>query len=188
MAEFGTTDYPWITEEHPVRRSYPLDQLTPAETTRLYTNGWLVAVAVVPESIAVGNANPRDVPVGIFVNREDGTTESALVDVTPKQLVRLPVANVLTYSGGTPDTFAATVSNGVEVYLDNSAALGDTTSLSLSPLNDAGDANPLWGRTSYSFTYGELPDTPMGNATITTAYPVTAGATLTIVSLTLEMK
>jgi len=69
----------------------------------------------------------------------------AQVNIAKGFVVRQYVANILTYNGGNPNTWAAALNVGMPVYVDDSADLSSGVTLSLSPLNSAGSANPLAG-------------------------------------------
>jgi len=102
--------------------------------------------------VAVGtrlaaDGRPRNV-TGVVVNVEPGlTTPTARVtlNIADGMVVLNYVANVLTYAAGVPATFEQTPVIGQPVYVDDSDDLGEGVTLSMSPLNDAGIANPLAG-------------------------------------------
>lgn len=79
------------------------------------------------------------------------TTATGLVRVNIADgfIVRNYVANVLTYSGVTPATFEQAPVIGQPVYVDDSAALGEGVTLSMSPLSGAGLRNPQAGVLMY---------------------------------------
>lgn len=71
------------------------------------------------------------------------------VNLAEKVCVKNYVANVLTYSGGSPQTFVTTFYIGMPVYVDDSTGLGLGTTLSVSNTNDDGASNPLAGYLHY---------------------------------------
>lgn len=98
--------------------------------------------------------------------------ELVQVNLAEKVVVRSYVANVLTYSGGNPNTWAATFAIGDPVYLDDSDGLSSGVTLSRSPLNSAGSANPLAGYLHYA--QDEYPDSTVGGPNTSSSWPVTA--------------
>jgi len=98
--------------------------------------------------------------------------ELVQVNLAEKVVVRAYVANVLTYSGGDPNTFAATFAIGDPVYLDDSDGLTSGVTLSRSPLNSAGSANPLAGYLHYH--QDEYPDSVVGGPNTASGWPKTA--------------
>lgn len=76
------------------------------------------------------------------------TMETNLVQVNVAEgfAAKAYVANVLTYDGAhDPATFDGSLAIGEPVYLDDSDALSAGVTLSRSPLNSFGEANPLAG-------------------------------------------
>jgi hypothetical protein len=72
-------------------------------------------------------------------------TDLVRVNIADGTIVRQYVANVLTYSGGTANTFETAPVPLQPVYVDDSDDLGEGVTLSMSPLNDAGVKNPQAG-------------------------------------------
>jgi hypothetical protein len=72
-------------------------------------------------------------------------TDRVELNVAPGAIVRQYVSNILTYSGEAPNTYEQTPVVGQPVYVDDSADLSAGVTLSMSPLNHAGLANPLAG-------------------------------------------
>lgn len=75
----------------------------------------------------------------------------ATLNMADKVCVKNYVANVLTYGGpdGAPLTFDGIMNVGDPVFVDDSDALSAGVTLSRSPLNASGDANPLAGYLFY---------------------------------------
>ena len=86
-------------------------------------------------------------------------------------IVRQFVSNILTYSGVTPATFETAPNIGMPVYVDDSAALSAGVTLSLSPLNSAGLANPQWG--SLFYCQDEYRDGEVGGPNAAVTWPPT---------------
>lgn len=85
---------------------------------------------------------------GVVVSYTPGLTVAtgiARVNIADGMIVRQYVHNVLTYSGAVPNTFETAPIPGQPVYVDDSNDLSEGVTLSMSPLNDAGVANPLAG-------------------------------------------
>lgn len=75
----------------------------------------------------------------------DSDSEQVVVIVQGGFISRQYVANVLTYSGGDPNTFEGAPNIGMPVYVDDSDGLSSGVCLSLSELNDDDVTNPLAG-------------------------------------------
>lgn len=78
---------------------------------------------------------------------DSGTaTDRVVVNIADGYIVRQYVSNILTYgSDGDPATFETAPVVGQPVYVDDSAALSNGVTVSLSPLNSAGVKNPMAG-------------------------------------------
>lgn len=74
----------------------------------------------------------------------DDDDEMAVIDFTHSMVYEHDVRNVLTYSGEAEDTFGA-INVGDPIYYDRSATMPAGVYLSTSPLDAAGDDNPLFG-------------------------------------------
>ncbi len=74
----------------------------------------------------------------------DAGDEVAIIDFTHSMVYNHTVRNVLTYDGGTENTFGV-INIGDPVYYDGSATMPPGTYLSTSPLDNLGAANPLFG-------------------------------------------
>lgn len=129
-------------------------------------------VALGAQTVADGRPNQ---PTGVVVSYES-VSGIVVVNLAPGQIVLQDVANVLTYAASVPDTFETSLNFGRAVYVDDSAGdLGVGTTLSLSPDNDAGLANPLagyiWRKQS------EIDDTGIGGGN-TDPFPITVANSL----------
>jgi len=74
----------------------------------------------------------------------DATNSVATVDFTCGMVYRQAIRNVATYAGNVENTWAA-YQFGAPVYYDRSSTMPATSHLSLSPLDNNGVANPLFG-------------------------------------------
>lgn len=88
---------------------------------------------------------------GVVVSCQNATagasaaTDKIQVNVACGVIVRQWVSNILTYSGGAPNTFEQTPQPGQPVYVDDSDDLSAGVTLSMSPNSTAGLDNPLAG-------------------------------------------
>jgi hypothetical protein len=120
------------------------------------------------------------VAIGAKANRPNnltgvvkGYTNDHLVtlNLADKVCTRNYVANVLTYSNGTPNTFDTSMAPGDPVYVDDSDSLASGVTLSRSPLNDDGAGNPLAGYLWYC--QDDFIDSGVGGLHATAGMPVT---------------
>jgi hypothetical protein len=95
-------------------------------------------------------------------------TDRVVLNIADGAIVRQYVSNILTYSGEAPDTYEQTPVVGQPVYVDDSADLGEGVTLSMSPLNHAGAANPLAGYLWYC--QDEIADGQVGGARATATF------------------
>jgi hypothetical protein len=91
---------------------------------------------------AKGN-RPRNL-TGVVVTYQSNN-DRAVLNLAEKVVVRAYVSNILTYSGGSGNTFDTSLAVGDPVYVDDSGPLSAGVTLSESPLNESGSANPLAG-------------------------------------------
>lgn len=95
-------------------------------------------------------------------------TDRVVLNIADGAIVRQYVSNILTYSGEAPNTFETTPVVGQPVYVDDSADLSEGVTLSMSPLNHAGLANPLAGYLWYC--QDEIADGQVGGARATATF------------------
>jgi hypothetical protein len=113
---------------------------------------------------------------GIVVDYENANR--VLVNVADCFITRQYVANVLTYSGASANSWSSSIDAGQCVYVDDSGALASGVTLSLAPTNASGSTNPKAGYVMYcqddyddsdfggaDQAGGGLPHTPSGTAT-----------------------
>lgn len=115
-------------------------------------------------------------PVGVSVSKNEAAD---LVQMNFAQgfMAKAYVANVLTYSNGSAATFDQSLDAFEPVYIDDSDDLDSGVTLSRSPLNDAGNNNPLAGYIMYD--QNEYADTLVGGPNATAGLPKTVANSLT---------
>lgn len=74
----------------------------------------------------------------------DATNSIAVIDFTHSMVYRFDVRTVLTYNAGNENTWQA-LNIGDTVYYDGSATMPAGVYLSVSPLDNTGAANPIFG-------------------------------------------
>jgi len=74
----------------------------------------------------------------------DADDEMAVIDFTHSMVYEHDVRNVLTYSEGAEVTWGA-IDIGDAIFYDRSSTMPANAKLSTSPLDEDGDANPLFG-------------------------------------------
>jgi len=117
---------------------------------------------------AIGpKADRPELVCGVLVSY-NATLDRGVLNIAPGFISRHYIANVLTYNAGTPNTWSGTLTAGQVVYVDDSDDLAAGVTLSLSPLNDAGAANPIAGVVWRC--QDEEPDADIGGAN-TDPYP-----------------
>lgn len=129
------------------------------------------------QAFACGStANRPHNPVGVSVSKNEA---ASLVQMNFAQgfMFKAYVANVLTYSNGTAATFDQSLEAFDPVYVDDSDDLDAGVTLSRSPLNDAGNANPQAGWIMYD--QDEYADALVGGPNATAGLPKTVANSLT---------
>lgn len=105
---------------------------------------------------------------GVVVSGTPGSTVAlsrVIVNIADGMIVKNWVANILTYAAGAAATFETAPVPGQPVYVDDSDDLGEGTTLSMSPLNDAGVKNPQAGVLWYC--QDEMADSGQGGPNVT---------------------
>ena len=97
--------------------------------------------------------------VGGTVLTIDASVSLAVVDMTCGMVYLQEVENTLTYNGGNPATWGP-INIGDRIYYDASATQPAGVKLSTSPLDQAGNANALFGTAVFS----ERVTYPLGGA------------------------
>lgn len=121
--------------------------------------------------LAVGPKASRPINLTGVVITYNATNDRAIVNLAEKYAVRAYVANVLTYSGGNPNTFDTSLAIGEPVYVDDSDTIAAGVTLSRSPLNSAGTVNPLAGYLFYD--QSEYDDSYVSGASAYRSWPIT---------------
>jgi len=95
--------------------------------------------------LAIGEKGNRPRNLTGVVITYQSNNDRAVMNLADKVIVRQYVNNVTSYTGGAVYTFNSTFSVGDPVYVDDSGPLSAGVTLSCSPLNESGSANPLAG-------------------------------------------
>lgn len=126
--------------------------------------------------IAIGGRTAADgrplnltgVVVSMNMSTLGTATDRVMVNIADGTIVRQYVANVLTYSGTTAQTFEQAPVVGQPVYVDDSQALSEGVTVSLSPLSGGGLRNPLAGYLWYC--QDEIADGQVGGSRSTSTF------------------
>ena len=110
---------------------------------------------------------------GTIINLHAGES-IAVVDIKTNKIYLHQVRNVLTYSGGAEATWGL-LNFGLPVYYDRSSTMPSGVHLSLSPLDENGNANPLFGHIVWKQT--EVPEPFQGDRDPYPLGSTTAGTT-----------
>jgi len=147
---------------------WPVDDRSESTTKDQLDDGLHPIVAI--GGIAEAGRGSALTGVVVSVNRSVlGTaTDRVILNVADNAIVRQYVSNILTYSGEAPNTYEQTPVVGQPVYVDDSADLSEGVTLSMSPLNHAGAANPLAGYLWYC--QDEIADGQVGGARATATF------------------
>ena len=113
---------------------------------------------------------------GVVVSYESAASLVQLAIATGL-VVKQYVANIATYSGGNPNTWVSSIKIGQPVWVDDSAALDDGVTLSMSGSSSASLNNPLAGYVFYD--QDEYYDSGIGGAGSAMSYPKTASGSST---------
>lgn len=104
--------------------------------------------------------------IGGAILSTDEADDVAVIDFTPGKIYKWQVRNVLTYSAGAENTFAA-LAIGARVYYDPSSTMPAGVHLSTSPLDEAGAANSYFGHV-VPMDEADMALYPKGGATAST--------------------
>ena len=126
--------------------------------------------------VAIGPTALRPINLTGVVISYESLNDRAILNLADKVVVRNYVANVLTYSQGAAATFDTSMAIGEPVYVDDSDDLAAGVTLSRSPLNEDGNANPLAGYLHYC--QDDYDDTGVGGADANVSYPRTCAESL----------
>lgn len=128
---------------------WPVDnRAVGAGTKDQLADGLHPVIAIGGQTAADGRPlNLTGVVVSCNISAAGTATDRIVVNIADGTIVRQYVANTLTYTGLSPATFEQAPVVGQPVYVDDSTTNGAAagTTLSMSPLNEAGTRNPLAG-------------------------------------------
>ena len=148
---------------------WPVDDRSGSGTKDQLAPGLHPVIAIGGRTAADGRPLNLTGVVVSYAGTGSGTaTDRVEVNIADGAIVRQYVANVLTYSGGTANTFETAPIVGQPVYVDDSDDLGEGVTLSMSPLNDADVRNPLAGYLWYC--QDEIADGLAGGARATSTF------------------
>ena len=139
---------------------WPVDDNSQSGTKDVLAAGLHPVLAVGGRTAADGR--PLNV-TGVVLTYTPGlTTALGIVElnIASGMIVRQYVSNILTWSGTTPASFEQAPVVGQPVYVEDSAALSEGVTLSMSPLNEAGLFNPRAGALWYC--QDEMANSEMG--------------------------
>lgn len=153
-ANVGENNYeqssgPYVNRQVMEPDCWPVDDNSGSGTKDQLAAGLHPVIAIGGRTAADGR--PLNM-TGTVIDYTAGLTTAtglARVNIADGFIVRNYVANVLTYSGVTPATFEQAPVVGQPVYVDDSAALGEGVTLSMSPLSGDGLRNPMAGVLMY---------------------------------------
>lgn len=184
-----TEEADWQQSSGPIiSRDYHVSDLWPVgahgardgSAKDLLEDGLHPVVAIGPNTAQGVKANrPINLTGVVIAVTEDDVTGNlehiVEVNLAEKVVVRNYVANITSYSVGSP-IFTTSVDIGAPVYVDDSPDLSTGVTLSFSPLNDADAANPLAGYIYYC--QDEFVNFFVGGPNVDAHYPRTVDATL----------
>ena len=148
---------------------WPVDDRSGSGTKDQLADGLHPVVAIGGRTAADGRPfNLTGVVVSCNISAAGTATDRIVVNIADGTIVRNYVANVLTYSAGSPATFEQAPVVGQPVYVDDTDDLGEGVTLSMSPLSDAGLRNPLAGYLWYC--QDEIADGQVGGSRSTATF------------------
>lgn len=141
---------PIVTVEVQESDCWPVDNRSESGTKDTLAAGKHPVIAIGGRTAADGRPlNVTGVVVSYAGTDNSGTaTDRVVVNIADGFIVRQWVSNILTYSGASPATYEQTPVVGQPVYVDDSAALSEGVTLSMSPLQGVAQGalrNPLAG-------------------------------------------
>ena len=95
--------------------------------------------------LAIGPKASRPRNLTGVVMTYNSANDRAIMNLADKVIVRNYVSNIMAYTTGDGSTFDQSLAVGELVYVDDSGPLSSGVTLSRSPLNESGSANPLAG-------------------------------------------
>jgi hypothetical protein len=141
---------PIVTVEVQEGDCWPIANNSETGTKDTLADGKHPVIAIGGRTAADGRPlNVTGVVVSYSGTDDSGTsTDRVVVNIADGMIVRQWVSNILTYTGTSPATFETTPIVGQPVYVDDSAALSEGVTLSMSPLQGVAQSalrNPLAG-------------------------------------------
>lgn len=128
---------------------WPVDDRSGSGTKDQLDDGLHPAIAIGDRGDARRSLQRTGVVVTMLRTTLGTATDRVVVNIKDGYIIRQYVANVLTYSGGAANTFETSPYVGQPVYIDDSDDLSEGVTLSMSPLNEDDDENPLFGHLWY---------------------------------------
>ena len=147
---------------------WPVDNRSESTTKDQLDEGLHPIVAIGEYAAPSRPLNVTGVVVSMNMSVLGTATDRVQINIAHGAIVRQWVSNILTYSGGAPNTFEATPVVGQPVYVDDSADLSAGVTVSLSPLNWNDVENPLAGVLWYC--QDEIADGQVGGARLTSTF------------------
>jgi len=157
---------------------WPVDDRSGSGTKDQLAPGLHPVIAIGGRTAADGRPLNLTGVVVSYAGTGSGTaTDRVEVNVADGTIVRQYVVNILTYSGGSANTFETAPVVGQPVYVDDSDDLAAGDTLSMSPLNDADVRNPLAGYLWYC--QDEIADGLAGGSRSTSTFDTSLANELT---------
>jgi len=148
---------------------WPVDDRSVSGAKDQLDDGLHPVIAIGGRTAADGRPlNLTGVVVSCNISALGTATDRIVVNIADGTIVRNYVANVLTYSGLSPNTFEQAPVVGQPVYVDDSSDLAAGVTLSMSPLNEADVRNPLAGYLWYC--QDEIADGQVGGSRATATF------------------
>ena len=141
---------------------WPVDDNSQSGTKDVLADGLHPVLAVGGRTAADGR--PLNVTGVVMTYTAGATTATGIVElnIASGMIVRQYVSNIMTWSGTVPATFEQAPVVGQPVYVEDSAALSEGVTLSMSELNEEGLYNPRAGVLWYC--QDEMANSEMGGA------------------------
>ena len=148
---------------------WPVDDRSGSGTKDQLDDNLHPVIAIGGRTAADGRPlNLTGVVVSINLSTLGTATDRVEVNIADGTIVRQYVSNILTYSGGSANTFETAPVVGQPVYVDDSDDLSEGVTLSMSPLNDGDVRNPLAGYLWYC--QDEIADGQVGGSRATATF------------------
>ena len=159
---------PMVTVDVQEGDCWPVDDRSESGAKDQLDEGLHPIVAIGEYAAPTRPLNVTGVVVSMNMSVLGTATDRVEINIAHGYIVRQWVSNILTYSGGAPNTFETTPQVGQPVYVDDSADLSAGVTVSLSPLNYDDVENPLAGVLWYC--QDEIADGQVGGARATSTF------------------